>query len=362
MSSERYSRQLILPDFGIQGQQALVQAKVLVIGAGGLGCPVLQYLTAMGVGLLGIVDDDVVSMSNLHRQILYGVDDIGKAKVDVAAQKLAFLNSEIVIKSYKTKLTQANAFDIISDYDVVADCSDNFATRYMVNDACVILKKPMVYAAVSGYEGQLSTFNLSLGGDLFSGNYRDIYPTMPREGEIQNCAEAGILGVLSGILGAMQASEVVKIISGVGQPLCNKLLCYNMKSQQTTSFEFNIVADKICPKNKQEFLEKDYESSCDIEDISVEIDQPTFDAMMKDGNTICVDVRCHDELPMIHQLNHQKIVLSDLSSHFNLLENGNVIFICQSGKRSLEALRMAKAHFNEDRFYSLKGGVLGMPE
>jgi sulfur-carrier protein adenylyltransferase/sulfurtransferase len=360
MSNQRYIRQTILQDFGITGQQALEQAKVLVIGAGGLGCPVLQYLASMGVGYLGIVDDDIVSISNLHRQILFGMEDVGKPKVDVAAHKLALLNNEIEIKTFSTKLTKANAMAIISAYDVIADCSDNFATRYMVNDACVILGKPLVYAAVSGYEGQLATFNYQDVDGFFSGNYRDIYPTMPRDGEIQNCAEAGILGVLPGILGTMQASEVIKIITKIGQPLCNKLLCYNLKHQQTTTFEYKIIHDKIYPKNEHEFLSTNYELVCDISEAAVEIDQLTFSEMLKDENVICVDVRRHDEQPLITQFNHKKIVLDELSSHFHTIEKGKIIFICLSGIRSQAAVSLAKAHFNEDRFYSLKGGVMGM--
>ncbi len=358
MSNQRYIRQTTLKDFGNSSQEALAQAKVLVIGAGGLGCPALQYLASMGIGLLGIVDNDIVSLSNLHRQILFGIDDVGQSKVEVAANKLTLLNNEVKIKTYQEKLTQVNAFEIIADYDVITDCSDNFSTRYMVNDACVLLKKPLVYAAVSGYEGQIATFNYRMENGQFSGNYRDIYPKMPKDGEIQNCAEAGILGILPGIIGTMQASEVVKIITNFGQPLYNKLLCYNLKQQQSMSFEYKILSHKNEPKSLQDFLTTNYELACDILENSIEINQEKLQEMLNDENTICIDVRNNEELPSITKFNHKKIVLSNLSLHFNEIEKGNIIFICQSGKRSLDAARIAKAQFNEDRFYSLKGGVM----
>jgi adenylyltransferase/sulfurtransferase len=358
MSNQRYIRQTILTEFGDKGQQSLLSAKVLVIGAGGLGCPALQYLTSMGVGTIGIVDDDVVSITNLHRQILFGHEDLGKPKVEVAYEQLLKLNNEINIKTYTTKINQANAFEIISQYDVIADCSDNFTTRYIVNDACVLLEKSLVFAAVSAFEGQVAVFNYQMENGQYSGNYRDIYPTMPKVGEIQNCAEAGILGVLPGIIGTMQASEVIKIITGIGLPLYNKMLCYNMKHQQAITFEYKIVADKNLPKNHEEFLKTNYELACEIPNLAFEIDMQKLEQLMDDENTICIDVRNYDERPIINKLKHKKILLSELSSHFDEIKNGKIVFICQSGKRSLQAANIAKAHFNEDRFYSLKGGVL----
>jgi sulfur-carrier protein adenylyltransferase/sulfurtransferase len=359
MSNQRYIRQTILTEFGEKGQVALKNAKVLVIGAGGLGCPVLQYLVSMGVGEIGIVDDDVVSITNLHRQILFGQEDIGKSKVEVAFEKLLKQNNEINIMTYPTKINQTNAFEIISQYDIIADCSDNFTTRYIVNDACVLLEKPLVFAAVSAYEGQLAVFNFKMQDSQFSGNYRDIYPTMPKDGEIQNCAEAGILGVLPGILGTMQASEVIKIITGIGQPLVNKMLCYNMKHQQSITFEYKNVADKNLPKNHEEFLNSNYALTCDIQEIDhAEIDMQRLEQLMDEETTIFIDVRNDDERPIINKFQHKKIHLGELSSYFDEIRRGKVVFICQSGKRSLQAVNMARAHFNEDRFYSLKGGVM----
>src|ERR1051326_6363377 len=215
-SYERYQRQVILPGFGEGGQQKLREARVLVIGAGGLGCPVLQYLTAAGIGTVGIVDDDVVALNNLQRQVLYGVKDIGLSKAETAANILQQLNPGIEIIPYNERLTVQNALVLLDDFDIVIDGTDNFATRYMINDACVLLKKPLVYGAVSQFEGQVSIFRNQSHDDV---NYRDIFPDPPKESEILNCAEGGVLGTMTGIIGTMMANETIKLIAGIGEPL-----------------------------------------------------------------------------------------------------------------------------------------------
>ncbi|MBD0294073.1 MAG: HesA/MoeB/ThiF family protein, partial [Flavisolibacter sp.] len=212
--NERYQRQVILQEFGEAGQQKLLQAKVLVIGAGGLGCPVLQYLAAAGVGVVGIADDDIVSLTNLHRQVLYSMSDIGKSKVERAAAILRQLNPDIEIIPYHLRLTNKNALDIITAYDIVVDATDNFPTRYLLNDACVLLSKPLIYGAVSKFEGQVAVFNGVGSSGEKSVNYRDLFPVPPQEDEVPNCAEAGVLGVLPGIIGSLQAGEVIKLITG----------------------------------------------------------------------------------------------------------------------------------------------------
>jgi adenylyltransferase/sulfurtransferase len=230
---ERYQRQIILKGFGEEGQQKLLQAKVLVIGAGGLGCPALQYLAAAGVGTIGIVDDDVISLSNLHRQVLYTPDDIDHPKVEVAASKLRQLNPDVNIYPYRIRLEKSNAFEIIRQYDLLIDGTDNFASRYMINDACFLLNKPLIYGAVSQYEGEVAVFSPHfLMGSTRGVNYRDLFPNPPKDGEVLNCAEAGVLGVLPGIIGTMQAAEAIKLITGIGTPLMNKLLTYNVLSQE----------------------------------------------------------------------------------------------------------------------------------
>jgi len=242
VSYERYHHQMILKDFGEAGQQKLLQAKVLVIGAGGLGCPALQYLTAAGIGTIGIVDDDVVTLSNLHRQILYSTSDIGFLKAEKAAEKLRQLNPEISIIVYSERLTTQNALSIMKAYDVIIDGTDNFSTRYMINDACVLLQKPLVYGAVSQYEGQVAIFNYKKE-NLYEGvNYRDLFPYPPKDTEVLNCAEAGVLGILPGIIGTMQANETIKLITGIGKPLINRMLTFNALNNQTKHCQFHIAA------------------------------------------------------------------------------------------------------------------------
>jgi len=221
---ERYQRQIILPDFGQEGQQKLLKAKILVIGAGGLGCPVLQYLAAAGVGTIGIVDDDVVAINNLHRQVLYSADDLGLSKAKRAAQILDQLNPGIRIIPYSERLTAQNALILFDEFDTIIDCTDNFSTRYMINDACVLMNKPLVYGAISRFEGQVAVFNFMRNGSDEAVNYRDLFPNPPREDEVLNCAEAGVLGPLAGIIGTMMANETIKLITGIGEPLANQLL------------------------------------------------------------------------------------------------------------------------------------------
>ncbi|MES1225909.1 MAG: HesA/MoeB/ThiF family protein, partial [Bacteroidota bacterium] len=212
-SYERYNRQILLKEFGAAGQQKLLQSKVLMIGAGGLGCAALLYLTAAGIGTIGIIDDDVVALHNLHRQPLYTVNDIGFSKAQRAASGLRQLNPDILIEAFNERLTVENALTLLSNYDVIIDGTDNFSSRYLINDACVLLGKPLVYGAVSKFEGQIAIFNCWLNGKEAPVNYRDLFPQPPAHGAIANCAEAGVLGALPGIIGNMQANETIKLIA-----------------------------------------------------------------------------------------------------------------------------------------------------
>ncbi len=223
----RYNRHIIIPEFGLEGQKKLKAAKVLIIGSGGLGSPVLLYLAAAGVGTLGIVDFDIVDDSNLQRQVLFGVNEIGKPKVEAARQRLLSLNPHINIVTYNTQLTSQNALDIIKDYDVVADGTDNFPTRYLVNDACLLLDKPNVYASIFQFEGQLSVFNYVNAKSERGPNYRDLYPTPPPPGLVPNCAEGGVLGVLPGIIVSMEANEVIRIVTGIGETLSGRFFVFD---------------------------------------------------------------------------------------------------------------------------------------
>ena len=224
---ERYQRQLILKGFGVEAQSKLKAARVLVIGAGGLGCPIMQYLVAAGVGHIGIADHDTVSVSNLHRQILFGQEDVGRPKVEVVKLKMNVLNQDAVIETWQEKWTPSLCLAQFPLFDIIVDATDNFASRYMINDACVLLGKPLVFGAVSQFEGQVAVFNHVLENGNHSVNYRDLFPEPPASGEVLNCAEGGVLGVLPGMIGAMQATEVIKLITGLGKPLVNRLWNYN---------------------------------------------------------------------------------------------------------------------------------------
>ncbi|MER3479742.1 MAG: adenylyltransferase [Meiothermus sp.] len=219
---DRYARHMVLPGVGAAGQARLKQHSVLVVGAGGLGVPVLQYLVAAGVGRIGIVEMDRVDRSNLQRQVLYGVQDIGRTKAEVAQERLEVLNPHVQIVTYPIRLDSANALEVLRPYDLILDCSDNFPTRYLVNDACVLLDKPLVYGAIHQFEGQVSVFHYR-GGPC----YRCLYPTPPKPGTIPNCAEAGVFGVLPGVVGSLMASEALKILLGLGQVLSGRLLLYD---------------------------------------------------------------------------------------------------------------------------------------
>ena len=359
---ERYHRQIILPEFGEEGQQKLLEAKVLVIGAGGLGCPALQYLTAAGVGTIGIIDDDIVALNNLHRQILYSVNDIGFSKAERAAHILQQLNPDIKIIVYNERLVNSNALTLIDDFDIIIDGTDNFSTRYMINDACVLLNKPLVYGAISQFEGQVSVFNPQpIEGSNESVNYRDLFPDPPKEGEVLNCAEAGVLGVLPGIIGTMMANETIKLITGIGEPLINQLLTYNALNNQV--YQLNLSARKetrsLIPKNEKEFLQTDYEWLCAAPVQQEEIDSDTFNTMIAKGSVDIIDVRESHEIPTVNEFGHIKIPLAQLAENSSLIKSENVIAFCQSGKRSLQAAKILSGIFGDTKkVYSLRGGIV----
>jgi adenylyltransferase/sulfurtransferase len=352
---------MILKDFGEAGQQKLLQAKVLVIGAGGLGCPALQYLTAAGIGTIGIVDDDVVTLSNLHRQILYSTSDIGFLKAEKAAEKLRQLNPEISIIVYSERLTTQNALSIMKAYDVIIDGTDNFSTRYMINDACVLLQKPLVYGAVSQYEGQVAIFNYKKE-NLYEGvNYRDLFPYPPKDTEVLNCAEAGVLGILPGIIGTMQANETIKLITGIGKPLINRMLTFNALNNQT--YEIELFARQetrlLIPENYEAFKEIDYNWLCNSVTQQYEIDNAFFDDLLATGNVDVIDVREMDEMPAIDEFTCQQIPLNKLMESNSLIQSDTVVIICQSGVRSLQSAKQLSAIYGTSKkIFSLKGGII----
>jgi adenylyltransferase/sulfurtransferase len=360
-SYKRYQRQIILKEFGEAGQQKLLQSKILVIGAGGLGCPALQYLAAAGVGTIGIVDDDIVAISNLHRQPLYSTFDIGFSKAEKAKHSLTRLNPDITIHAYNERFTTKNALAIIEKFDIIIDGTDNFASRYLVNDACVLMNKTLVYGAVSQFEGQVAVFNYQNRNGDAPVNYRDLFPTPPKDGEILNCAEAGVLGILPGIIGTMQANETIKLITGIGKPLINSLLTYNALNNRVyeISLSAKVTTQSLKPNTKVAFEAMNYEWLCSSGNTRFEIDIATFNRHKNNPEVKFIDVRELNEQPLPTGFNYIKIPLSEFKGKAASIENETIVLFCQSGKRSLQAAEWLFDTFGESKkIYSLKGGIL----
>ncbi|MEJ7586712.1 MAG: HesA/MoeB/ThiF family protein [Ferruginibacter sp.] len=360
-SYERYQRQVILKEFGEAGQQKLLQSKVLVIGAGGLGCPALQYLAGAGIGNIGIADDDIVSITDLHRQILYSTFDIGFSKAEKAKHVLTRANPEINIIAYRERVTPQNALNIIGAYDIVIDGTDNFSSRYLINDACALLGKPLVYGAVSQFEGQVAIFNYKKDQGDIPVNYRDLFPVPPVEGEVRNCAEAGVLGVLPGIIGTMQANETIKLITGIGTALVNSLLTYNALSNRV--YEILISAKEetrlLIPASIEAFKQMDYELLCSSVKQPFEIDGETFDKLCNTTGVTIIDVREPGELPKPGGFNYQQLPLSGFNEKANAITGHTVVLFCQSGQRSLQAAQwLYDSLGGSKKIFSLQGGML----
>jgi molybdopterin/thiamine biosynthesis adenylyltransferase/rhodanese-related sulfurtransferase len=358
MDQERYSRQLILNGFGSAAQEKLGNSRVLVVGAGGLGCPILQYLAAAGVGRIGIVDDDTVSLSNLHRQILFDTSDIGRPKVEVAAQKLQTMNPDILIQEHQIRLAKNNILNLLQDYHFVIDGTDNFESRYLINDACALLRKPLVFAAVSGFEGQLAIFNVA-DKDGVATNYRDLFPIPPKNGEVQNCAENGILGVLPGIIGTMAVAEVIKLITGIGKPLINKLLHYNLLNQSQYELNISKGEDYDLPKSKTDFSMIDYNQACTHPAIFEEIDVIQMQRLQEKEGALVIDVRENHEFPILDKDVYQQVPMSEFSAFLqNNIKAENIVLLCQHGIRSVAAAELLQEKYgNTKKIYSLKGGI-----
>lgn len=354
-NTTRHHRQTILPQIGTAGQQALTNAKVLIVGMGGLGCPVLQYLSAAGVGEIGIVDSDAVSVENLHRQVLYGENDINELKVSVAAKKISQQYHDIQINSYPVFLKNENAFPIFNDYEIIIDCTDNFPTRYLISDACKILKKKMVMGAITQFEGQVAVFD-----NNSSISYRNLFPVAPQFGEIKNCAEAGVLGILPGFIGTIMANEIVKLIVGYGDSLTNKLLTINLLNYQQHIFE--IDAQEITtnhPTNETEFLEFSYGFLCN--NTIVDISWNEFEKLHVQKNILLIDVREKDEVSAFTSIHIKNIPINHIMENVASFALQDLALICQSGIRSKLAAEKLSAYFeNKKTIYNILEGVNGI--
>jgi adenylyltransferase/sulfurtransferase len=359
----RYNRHIIIPEFGFEAQQKLKAGKVLVVGSGGLGSPVLLYLAAAGVGTIGIVDFDVVDDSNLQRQVLFGVDEIGKPKVEAARRRIEALNPHIKIILYNTQLTSANALDIIKDYDVVADGTDNFPTRYLVNDASVLLGKPNVYASIFQFEGQVSVFNHRNAKGELGPNYRDLYPTPPPPGLVPSCAEGGVLGVLPGIIGSLQALEVIKILTGVGDPLNGRFYIFDALNFENRTF--NISRRKDNPLNGENPTITqliDYEQFCGMKAVERPVKEITarelYDWQVKGEKFQLIDVREPHEYDIVN-IGAELIPLATVAANADRIsKDTKVVVHCKMGGRSAKAIRELEEKFGYQNLYNLKGGIL----
>lgn len=363
----RYNRHIILPEFGLKAQQKLKAAKVLVVGSGGLGSPLLLYLAAAGVGTIGIADFDVVDDSNLQRQVLFGKKDVGKSKARAAKSRLESLNPYIDIRLHDTRLTSENALDIIKDYDVVADGTDNFPTRYLINDACVLLDKTNVYASVFQFEGQVSVFNYRNSGGEPGPNYRDLYPSPPPPGLVPDCAEGGVLGVLAGIIGSLQALEVIKVIAELGETLSGQLYIFDALSFRSRTFNIRRRDDNPLNGKHPTITQLiDYEFFCGLKTPEKQVKEITVQEFYRwqvQGEPFqLIDVREPHEFEAAN-MGAELIPLATIAEHSGRFSRDRKVVVhCRSGIRSAKAIRELEDKFGFDNLYNLKGGILAYLE
>lgn len=357
----RYSRHLIMPEVGMEGQKKLKQASVLLIGAGGLGAPLGLYLAAAGVGRLGLVDFDVVDYSNLQRQVIHGTSDVGRPKLDSARDRISDINPHVEIETHEVALSSANALEILKDYDVVIDGTDNFPTRYLVNDACVLLGKPNVYGSIFRFEGQTSVFWAERGPC-----YRCLYPEPPPPGLVPSCAEGGVLGVLPGVIGTIQATEGIKLILGNGEPLIGRLLLYD--AFHMSFRELKLRKDPACPvcgenPTVRELI--DYQQFCGVEphpeeelEGGQEIEPRELKKLLDNRNApVLIDVRSPEEWEICRLENAIHIPLPELPARVSELDSRDeIVLYCHIGARSAAALQfLQQAGFR--RLRNLRGGI-----
>lgn len=344
METNRYNRQIILPEVGINGQEKLSNAKVLIIGVGGLGSAVLPYLAAAGIGEIGIIDHDTIDVTNLQRQVIYKTNAVGKSKVLEAAEMVLALNPSIKINPIAEKLDAHNAISLFEYYDIIVDATDNFNTKYLINDTCCVTNKPFVYGSIYRFEGQVSVFNFENGP-----TYRCLF--LNEANSASDCNDAGVLGISVGIIGMLQANEVFKMVLGIGEILSGKLLVYNMLNNEQQKFEFsktqNSSIDKLSFENKY----------LGIENAPIEIEASAALKQINNPNSIFLDVRNWDQYPKIAIKNCSQIPLSILENELNQLDSNATFFVfCQSGIRSKIAVEILMKH-NFKNAKSIVGGA-----
>jgi adenylyltransferase/sulfurtransferase len=354
---QRYSRHLLLPEFGRAGQQSLKAAHVAVIGAGGLGSPLILYLAGAGIGTITVIDFDSVERSNLQRQIIYIDENVGQPKAVQAAQRAMQLNPEVQVRHINARFDEQNAFSILESCDIVVDGSDNFATRYLVNDACVMLRKPNVHGAIYRFEGQASVFACADGPC-----YRCLFPEPPAPDEIPNCAEAGVLGVMAGVIGCIQATETIKLISGIGTPLKGKLLLYDALSMRFDTLPINKNPDcPVCGKEPKIRSLRESVISCQGKETAMNPNVISATELQKELRTgkqlFLLDVRTNEEVALSKLPNSKHIPLAELPMRTaELSKSEDIVVYCKSGGRSMRAMQFLNEH-GFDKVRNLTGGI-----
>ena len=345
---QHYSRQIHLKGFGLEAQVKLKNAKVLVVGAGGLGCPILLFLASAGVGSLGVMDQDIVDRSNLQRQVLYHETDIGSSKAEVAVSRLKAMNSNIEIQAIPMKLTESNAQEVFSGFSIVVDATDNFEARYLIDEVCFDQCKPMVYGSVFRFEGQVSVFNQLLKNGERGPRYVDFHPVAPPEGLVPNCDTDGVLGSVAGAIGVFQATEVIKLITGVGETLSGKMLVYDLLNHEQHLIKLQKNSEPIKDqKNKQ--------GRMGVKEVNVQ----ELKRLMDQGASFqLIDVREPFEFEQA-EMGGELIPLNQIPGSVDkIAKDKQVIIHCRSGKRSADAVAYLQQHHGFENLYNLKGGII----
>ena len=367
---QRHARHLVLPQVGVEGQEKLAKAKVFVVGAGGLGSPVLLYLAAAGIGTIGIIDDDRVDISNLQRQVLHRTEDVGRMKVESAKEKLLDLDPNVTIIEHKQRLSPENALELFNGWDVIVDGTDNIPTRYLIDDACHLLSIPWVYGSIHRFEGQVSFFSTKEDR-----RYRDLFPEAPPAGALQNCAEAGVFGVLPGVVGSLQATEVIKHIVGMKSSLIGRLLLYDAESMTMQSLQFGALDSKpeitdlsfaqalfddpaYCTPRPQQVQEDDVTGEIMMQSMTV----PELKSKQQTGwEPFIIDVRSDEELEQIRLATFDLHVVHDVANSAidSIPHDRDVVVMCRSGMRSQMAiLLLNQSGIDPSRLYNLTGGIM----
>lgn len=354
-----YSRHLLIPAIGIKGQLALKNASVLMIGAGGLGCPALLYLAAAGVGRLGIIDADQINVSNVHRQVLFRITDEGQNKVDVAKRRLQKLNPYIEIETWIERFNLDNAQALVADYDIIVDGTDNFTAKYLINDACFYGGKPLVYGAIMQFEGHVTVFNALDEQGRRGANYRDLYDGPPDAALAPNCAEAGVLGVLPGMIGCFQANEVIKLITGIGRPLVNRLMVYDALEATSREIVFSPVGDNPLRDPLRQPVLEEMAQVCSApgvtDDFMLSIED--FAELISETSIHLIDVREGHEREQV-SIGGEHVPLEQVGERVaQCLSDRPIVLYCQSGVRSHKVARILAQQALRSPIFSLKGGL-----